>query len=65
MTMTSYGGSAKIYEFPKGGRASLTSRREDPKSAAVPVAPRFADAAFGGSWYHEEAVRDAERPTKR
>lgn len=65
MPMTSIGGSAKIYEFPKGGRAGLTSRREDPKNLNVPTVPRFADAAFGSSWYHEEAVRDADRPNKR
>jgi hypothetical protein len=64
MTVTTHGGSAKIYEFPRGGRAGLTSRREDLTSATVPAVPRFADAAFGGSWYHEEAVRDAERPKK-
>lgn len=59
------GGTAKIYEFPKGGRAGLTSRREDCRIPVVPASQRFADAAFGGSWYHEEAVRDADRSDKR
>lgn len=65
MTMTSYGGSAKIYEFPKGGRAGLADRREEARGVAPSTAPRFADIAFGGSWYHEEAVREGDRPTKR
>jgi hypothetical protein len=60
--MTSYQHeSAKIYQFPIGGRAMAGGRRDDVKSAAQPTSPRVSATAFGGSWYHEEAVQDAER----
>ncbi|MCS0495842.1 DUF2735 domain-containing protein [Ancylobacter mangrovi] len=54
--------SAKIFAFPAGGRAGLAARRIESRPTAE-IAPR-ADIAWGGSWYHEEAVRD-ERSPKR
>ncbi|SON54518.1 hypothetical protein HDIA_0977 [Hartmannibacter diazotrophicus] len=60
MAGSTYGGTAKILEFPLGGRAGLARHCE---KAALPTAAQFAnycDAASGGSWYHEEAVREAE-----
>jgi hypothetical protein len=50
--------SAQIVQFPVGGRAGL--RRDLPN---VSGAPRMSDIAVGGSWYHEEAVRD-DKPTR-
>ena len=50
-------GSAKIYQFPVGGRGSLVAGRYELGKAA---APRVNEAVFGSSWYHEEAVREAE-----
>ncbi len=50
--------SAQIFQFPDGGRDGLKSR----ELARTP-APDFADIAAGGSWYHEEAIRD-EQPTR-
>jgi hypothetical protein len=61
-------GSAQIYQFPVRARRALGSQREDARSgenAAVNSASlRFADAAFGGAWYHEQAVQDAERASR-
>jgi hypothetical protein len=51
-------GSAKIYQFPVGGRASLGIRRTETPIADV---PRVTEAACGGSWYHEAAIEDAKR----
>ena len=48
--------SATIYQFPVGGRAGLAGRREAVDRSAAPVS----EIVFGGSWYHEEAIRDAE-----
>lgn len=55
--------TAKIIPFPVNG---LRARREfvqrmDKKGPEVN--PALCDLAFGGSWYHEEAVRDCATPT--
>jgi hypothetical protein len=51
-------GSAEIYQFPVGGRASLGIRRND---TPVVDAPRVTEAACGSGWYHEAAIEDAKR----
>ncbi len=63
MTASSFGGTAKIYQFPKGGRAGLSAGRYE----TTPVdefALRVPTIASGGAWYHEEAVRDVENTRK-
>lgn len=53
--------SARIYQFPAGGRAALGGKRYDEfKPATVQASPRVHEAACG-SWYHEEAIREEER----
>jgi hypothetical protein len=59
--------SAKIYQFPVGGRASVGTslgtrigiRRDE--TPAIADATRVCEAACGGSWYHEAAIEDAKR----
>ncbi len=54
-------GSAKIYQFPAGGRAALGARRQDQtKSAADQGSPRVNEAACSGSWYHEAAIQESK-----
>ena len=48
-------GSAKIYQFPAGGRAALAGRR-DSATKTVADAPAIADCS--GSWYHAAAIED-------
>ena len=50
-------GSAKIYQFPAGGRAALGGRRygETKTDFAAPPA-NLADCS--GSWYHAAAIED-------
>ena len=50
--------SAQIFQFPVGGRPALKRNLPD-----VTDAPRMANIAVGGSWYHEEAIRD-DKPTR-
>jgi hypothetical protein len=52
-------GSAKIYQFPPGGRAALGGHRYD---EAKPVAetPHVNEAACSGSWYHEAAIQESK-----
>ena len=55
--------TARIYQFPAGGRAALGGRST---SEAKPVSekPRVNEAVCSGSWYHEEAIREAQSQTK-
>lgn len=54
MTPNSTQPTAKIYQFPVGGRAALSSRSE-------PAKPTLDYAASGSGWYHEAAIEDAKR----
>jgi hypothetical protein len=56
--------SAKIYQFPAGGRAGLEAERNALRNSADPTEPR-ADIVFGGGWYHDEAVKEAELAGRR
>jgi Protein of unknown function (DUF2735) len=63
MTTSSFEGTAKIYQFPRGGRAGLTSGRYEAKPMDE-FALRTANVVAGGAWYHEEAVREAAHTRK-
>jgi hypothetical protein len=52
--------SARIYQFPAGGRAALGGQRYDEfKSVTAQTTARVNEAAIGSSWYHEDAIREA------
>ena len=54
-------GSAKIYQFPAGGRAAFGGHRfEETKPSANLGVARVSEAAVGGSWYHEAAIQEAK-----
>jgi hypothetical protein len=54
-------GSAKIYQFPAGGRSALGGRRYEATMTATDLAPsRISEAACGGSWYHEAAIQESK-----
>lgn len=54
--------SARIYQFPAGGRAALGGKRYDEfKPAVAQASSHVNEAVYSGSWYHEEAIREAER----
>jgi hypothetical protein len=58
MTNNQNGQGATIIQFPTGGRAGLLVRRETMERAAQrPVVDV-------GSWYHDEAIREAEKANK-
>jgi hypothetical protein len=60
-------GSAKIYQFPAGGRAALGGRRYDEvKSVSQLGNYRINEAACSESWYHEAAIEEARsKPTSK
>jgi hypothetical protein len=59
MKSSSSCGSAKIYQFPVGGRASLTDRHYSETQSSTDNAPRVNETICSGSWYHEEAIRES------
>lgn len=61
-TMTSIANreTAKIYQFPAGGRAALRTGRPIVKPLDEMQAAVAGRAVIGGSWYHEEAIRDTD-----
>ena len=57
-------GSAKIYQFPVGGRAALMGRRSETPSSADLTTPRVNETICSGSWYHEEAIQESKAGSK-
>lgn len=58
-------GTAKIYQFPVGGRRALDARRQqDTRSVADINSEHVFESVVGGSWYHEAAIRESE-PTRK
>ncbi|QWG21482.1 DUF2735 domain-containing protein [Bradyrhizobium sediminis] len=54
-------GSAKIYQFPAGGRSALGERRyQETKTATDLASSRVSEVAVGGAWYHDAAIRESE-----
>jgi hypothetical protein len=53
-------GSAKIYQFPVGGRAALGMRSPDTTKASTDLAARASETVFGGAWYHEAAIQESK-----
>jgi uncharacterized protein DUF2735 len=54
--------SARIYQFPAGGRAALGGRRREEfssNSVTSPVFERVNEAACSDCWYHEAAIQEA------
>jgi Protein of unknown function (DUF2735) len=54
--------SARIYQFPAGGRAALGARRyEEAEAVLDPAADRVSLALCSGSWYHEAAIQESKQ----
>jgi Protein of unknown function (DUF2735) len=52
--------SAKIYQFPAGGRAALGGRGYG-ETKTTDIAPTQAgDSACSGSWYHQAAIEESK-----
>jgi hypothetical protein len=52
-------GSARIYQFPRGGRAGLAPRHAGETSPRQ-IAPSLQPTIYSGSWYHDEAIQEAK-----
>jgi Protein of unknown function (DUF2735) len=54
-------GSAKIYQFPAGGRTALGGRRfGETKTVTDFAAPAVILADCSGSWYHAAAIQESK-----
>jgi hypothetical protein len=53
-------GTAKIYQFPAGGRAALGGRRYGETKTTDIVAALAGDSACSDSWYHEAAIQESQ-----
>ena len=61
MNTSSNHGSAKIYQFPAGGRSALNERRYQESQTATDLASSpVSEAACSGSWYHEAAIQESK-----
>jgi hypothetical protein len=59
-------GSAKIYEFPAGGRAALGGRRYGEVKPTLDQTDTYANTTnCSGSWYHQAAIDDERREWER
>lgn len=64
MTANAIEETARIYQFPKGGRAGLSSGRYEATSTEARASKRIAWVACGGASYHEDAIREETRMSK-
>lgn len=63
MTTTHHRETAKIYQFPAGGRAAVKAGRNAVQIAEAPA--RLSKVVCGGGWYHEAAIQEANPADKR
>ncbi len=61
-SLSAQGQSAKILQFPVGGRRALAARRENTDAAEL-MAQRVSDAV-SACWYHDAAIKESTAPTK-
>ena len=54
-------GSARIYQFPVGGRSGLAGhRQEEVETSADLAASRVSQASVGSAWYHDAAIQESK-----
>jgi hypothetical protein len=59
MTTDTHRQSAKIYDFPSGGRPKSSSAKALPQMAA-PKLMEVEEVEFGRCWYHDAAVDEEQ-----
>lgn len=56
-------GSAKIYQFPVGGRSSLGMPRLEEATTDADRASS-PEIVWGNAWYHEVAIMEINKPSR-
>jgi hypothetical protein len=54
-------GSARIYQFPAGGRSALGGRRYGETKTNLEAASSPAETDCSSSWYHAAAIEEAKQ----
>lgn len=56
--------SAKIYQFPAGGRSALGGRGHEATETTVPdpATSGVNEVASSSGWYHEAAIQESNKP---
>jgi hypothetical protein len=52
-------GTARIYQFPAGGRAASSQHRRE-ETGSTDLATRDSEVACGSGWYHEAAIQESK-----
>ena len=53
--------SARIYQFPVGGRSAIAGRRYEGAKPTADLGPsRVNEVAVGGAWYHDAAIQESK-----
>lgn len=60
MTETAKRQTAKIYQFPAGGRAGLDIRNDTGRGAENVHAKQSKIVLGGGCWYHDAAMKEGD-----
>jgi hypothetical protein len=59
-------GSARIYQFPPGGRSAIGGRRHEEAKTATDLPPSYVnEVASSSSWYHEAAIAESKPVRER
>ena len=61
MAVMSQADTAKIFEFPAGGR-KLGGRRFDQSATVSEIRPKHVLTVDYSGWYHDEAMREEQKP---
>ena len=56
--------TATIYMFPAGGCAKSAEALRKARFAAEVAAIRGSNMVYGDSWYHDEAIQEADKTAK-
>jgi hypothetical protein len=56
--------TAKIYQFPIGGRTVAHGLRKDVRTAAELMAQRIQPTVCGEGWYHDDAIQQDAKWTR-
>jgi hypothetical protein len=56
--------SAKIYQFPVGGRSAIAGRRYEETAAGLGPS-RVSEVAVADAWYHEAAIQESKPVRER
>ena len=65
MSANAYGESAKILQFPSGGRRGAAGYRPNAKVMEDLLVAQSNRVVCGDCWYHDAAVQEAGRDDKR